>query len=102
MRSQKSMMIFVTVILLGLISACAYAFDYERYAIRMREQSNGSYSLRYERINGARNGSQDKGMLYCAPTARDRTPCIMIPRDVLEKLQNDYVDLQRELDRCRR
>lgn len=69
--------------------------------MRFKKNSSGAYALTYERINGRSDGSQDKNVNYCLPSRQDKTPCVMVPRRVIENLQREYVQLQRDLDSCK-
>lgn len=94
-----NMKTFAMAILLGVINNCSHANEFERYAMRFSGDEN--QYLAFERVNGKRDGSEDKRLPFCYPTAQDRTPCMMVPRYEVQRLQNDFVDLRRELARCR-
>lgn len=96
---MKSIKTFAMAILLGGINNCSHANEFERYAMRFSGNQNQFLSL--ERVNGRRDGSEDRELSFCYPTQSDKTPCIMVPRFEVKRLQDDFVDLRRELARCR-
>lgn len=105
MRSKKSTMIFVVATL--LVASCAYAFEYRRYAVRLEPatmDAPGFHGI-LERIEGPEDGSEDLVLQDCVARGDDGTPCIMVPRTEMRRLQEDMArlkaDLERAKNRCR-
>lgn len=99
MRSRKSMMIFALAALLA--ASCAYAFDYRRYAVRIEPVAVNGFDGPLELIEGPADGSQDLVLADCVARSDDGTPCVMLPRTELRRLQEDMARLKADNARLR-
>lgn len=106
MLQGKKKTIFALAILLG-VSACAYAFEYRRYAIRLQPATPDApgYVGVLEKIQGPEDGSEDLLLRDCLASGDNGTPCIMVPLEEVTRIREDMIDLQREnarlKNRCR-